>query len=211
MVSCVVKNWQGEDSGEASIELRVAREENASHILHRAVVRQMTNARQGNASTKTRSEVRGGGRKPWRQKGTGRARSGSSRSPLFKGGGVVFGPRPRDYGQKMNRKERRLALRTAFMSRSEDLVVVQNFDTELPQPKTKEMAAALERWGIERGVKTLLILADVAETVFLSARNLPNLKMARADSINVYDLLAADRLVATEAALQIIQEVYGGD
>ena len=96
MVNCVVKNWQGEESGEASLELKVAKDENANHIVHRALIRQQTNARQGNASTKTRAEVRGGGRKPWKQKGTGRARAGSNRSPLWKGGGVSFGPKPRE-------------------------------------------------------------------------------------------------------------------
>src|SRR5512136_134026 len=114
MVNCVVRNWQGEEVGSATLELRVAKEENAAHIVHRALRLQMVNARQGTASSKTRSEVRGGGRKPWRQKGTGRARAGSIRSPLWRGGGVIFGPKPRDYDIKMNRKERRLALRTAL-------------------------------------------------------------------------------------------------
>ncbi|MGL5880366.1 MAG: 50S ribosomal protein L4, partial [Xenococcaceae cyanobacterium] len=120
MVNCVVKNWQGEQAGEATLELKIAKEENAQHIVHRALITQTTNARQGTASSKTRAEVRGGGRKPWRQKGTGRARAGSIRSPLWRGGGVIFGPRPRDFDIKMNRKERRLALRTALMSRLEN-------------------------------------------------------------------------------------------
>ena len=127
MVECVIQDWQGQEVGQASVDLKVAKPENASHIVHRALVRQMHNARQGTVSSKTRSEVRGGGRKPWRQKGTGRARAGSSRSPLWKGGGVIFGPKPRDFSVKMNRKERRLALRTAFQSRCEDMVVVQDF------------------------------------------------------------------------------------
>ena len=139
MVDYTVKNWQGEEAGQASLELKVANEENASHLLHRAVVRQLNNARQGNASSKTRAEVRGGGRKPWRQKGTGRARAGSIRSPLWRGGGVTFGPKPRDYSQKINRKERRLALRTALISRSEQLITVENFTEQLVQPKTKEL------------------------------------------------------------------------
>ena len=117
MANCLIRNWQGEEAGSATLELAVAREENASHIVHRALIRQTNNARQGNASTKTRAEVRGGGRKPWKQKGTGRARAGSIRSPLWRGGGVIFGPSPKDYNMKMNRKERRLALRTALMSR----------------------------------------------------------------------------------------------
>lgn len=208
MVNCVVKNWQGEDVGETTLELKVAKEENTAHILHRAVVRQLANARQGTASAKTRAEVRGGGRKPWRQKGTGRARAGSTRSPLWRGGGVIFGPKPRDYSVKMNRKERRLALRTALMSRAEDLTVVENFTTQITQPKTKEIVSALARWGVVTEKKILLILSEVSENIYLSARNIPNLKVIRADSINVYDILAADQLVATNDAIAKILEVY---
>lgn len=120
MVNCAIKNWDGKETGSATLDLRVADESTADHIVHRALVRQMANARQGTVSTKTRAEVRGGGRKPWRQKGTGRARAGSNRSPLWRGGGVIFGPKPRDYSLKMNRKERRLALRTALQSRVDD-------------------------------------------------------------------------------------------
>ncbi|AFZ45255.1 LSU ribosomal protein L4P [Halothece sp. PCC 7418] len=209
MVNCAVKNWQGETVGEATLELKVANPENAEHIVHRALVRQTTNSRQGTASTKTRSEVRGGGRKPWRQKGTGRARAGSSRSPLWRGGGVIFGPKPRDFNIKMNRKERRLALRTALASRGEDLFVVEPFAEQLPQPKTKELAQAMTRWGVELGVKTLIILEEFPENVFLSARNLPNVKLMRADSLNIYDILAAQKIVTTPSAIEKIQEVYG--
>ncbi|URR35043.1 50S ribosomal protein L4 [Thermosynechococcus sp. HN-54] len=209
MVACVVKDWQGADSGEATLDLATAKPETASHIVHRALVRQLANARQGTASTKTRAEVRGGGRKPWRQKGTGRARAGSIRSPLWRGGGVIFGPKPRDYSQKMNRKERRLALRTALMSRVEDLIVVQEFADHLPRPKTKELVTALQRWGIEPEQKVLLLLANIPEMVALSARNVPTLKLLRADQLNVFDLLYADRIVATTGAIAKIQEVYG--
>ncbi|WJI24601.1 50S ribosomal protein L4 [Thermosynechococcus sp. QKsg1] len=209
MVACVVKDWQGADSGEATLDLATAKPETASHIVHRALLRQLANARQGTASTKTRAEVRGGGRKPWRQKGTGRARAGSIRSPLWRGGGVIFGPKPRDYSQKMNRKERRLALRTALMSRVEDLIVVQDFADHLPRPKTKELVTALQRWGIEPEQKVLLLVEDIAEMVALSARNVPTLKLLRADQLNVFDLLYADRIVATTGAIAKIQEVYG--
>jgi large subunit ribosomal protein L4 len=208
MVESVVKNWQGEQVGETTFDLRVAKAETASHIVHRALVRQMTNSRQGTASTKTRSEVRGGGRKPWRQKGTGRARAGSIRSPLWRGGGVIFGPKPRDFNLKLNRKERRLALRTAFVSRAEDLIVVEEFSNELQRPKTKELVAALARWGVEPGQKSLLILSEIAENVLLSARNIENLKLIAADQLNVYDLLHADKIILTSAALEKIQEVY---
>ncbi|MEL6162431.1 MAG: 50S ribosomal protein L4 [Cyanobacteria bacterium J06628_3] len=209
MVDCAVKNWQGEEVGQKTLELKVAKEETASHVVHRALVRQMTNARQGNASTKTRSEVRGGGRKPWRQKGTGRARAGSTRSPLWRGGGVIFGPKPKDYNLNMNRKERRLALRTALGSRSEDMIVVEEFSEQLQRPKTKELVEAISRWGSQPEQKTLLILSERAENVYLSARNIENVKLMVADQLNVFDLLHADKIVVTSSAIDKIQEVYG--
>jgi large subunit ribosomal protein L4 len=209
MVNCVVRDWQGQEVGQASLDLKVAKEETAAHIVHRALVRQMANARQGNASTKTRAEVSGGGRKPWRQKGTGRARAGSNRSPLWRGGGVIFGPKPRDYSVKMNRKERRLALRTAFQNRSEDLIVVEEFADKLAQPKTKELMSAIARWGVGADSKVLLIVSERNETVYLSARNVANLKLISATNLNVFDLLAADKIVTTTTALAKIQEVYG--
>ncbi|MEQ8541620.1 MAG: 50S ribosomal protein L4 [Coleofasciculus sp. D1-CHI-01] len=208
MVDCIVRNWQGEEVGQATLELKVAKEDSASHIVHRALVRQMTNARQGTASTKTRAEVRGGGRKPWRQKGTGRARAGSNRSPLWRGGGIIFGPKPRDYNLKMNRKERRLALRTALQGRAEDMIVVEEFADQLPRPKTKDLMDAIARWGIDPNQKVLLILPQPAQQVYLSARNVPSLKLIYADSLNVYDVLNADKIVTTNTALAKIQEVY---
>lgn len=209
MVNCVVKNWQGEQTGEASIEMNVAKPENAEHIVHRALVRQLHNQRQGTASTKTRAEVRGGGRKPWRQKGTGRARAGSTRSPLWRGGGVIFGPKPKDYELKMNRKERRLALRTAFMSRLEDLVVVDGIGNNLEKPKTKEVISALSRWGIEPDSKILLIVTDTTEeNLYLSVRNVPTIKMIKYDCLNIYDILNANKIVSTSEALTKLQEVY---
>jgi large subunit ribosomal protein L4 len=213
MTNCTVRNWQGAEAGSAALDLRVASEENAAHIVHRALVRQANNERQGTASAKTRAEVKGGGRKPWKQKGTGRARAGSIRSPLWRGGGVIFGPKPRDYSTKMNRKERRLALRTAFQSRATDMVVVEDFDTQLAQPKTKELTAALARWGVEAGKKTLLIVADVneSENVFLSARNIATVKLISAVGLNIFDILNSDHIVVTKSALTKIQEVYSDD
>ena len=209
MVNCVVKNWQGEDAGEATLELKVAKSENAEHIVHRALVRQLNNARQGTASTKTRAEVRGGGRKPWRQKGTGRARAGSIRSPLWRGGGVIFGPKPRDYSTKMNRKERRLALRTAFAARTGDMIVVENFNSEFDRPKTKDFIAALGRWGVDTDEKVLLILKEVSDNVNLSTRNIAKVKMIKATNLNVVDILHANKLIVSKDALEQIQEVYG--
>lgn len=208
MVECVVKNWQGEEVGQATLDLKVAGDDSASHIVHRALVRQLANARQGNASTKTRAEVRGGGRKPWRQKGTGRARAGSIRSPLWRGGGVTFGPKPRDYETKMNRKERRLGLRTAFVSRLEDTIVVEDFAAQLAKPKTKELMAAIARWGVAKEAKVLVLVAEPDSNLYLSARNVEKLVMLPASQLNVYDVLRADKIVATASAIAKIQEVF---
>lgn len=208
MVDCVIRDWQGAETGQALLDLQVASEVNAAHVVHRALRRQLANARQGTASTKTRAEVRGGGRKPWRQKGTGRARAGSNRSPLWRGGGVIFGPKPRDFSVKMNRKERRLALRTVLQSRAEDLVVIEDFADQLPRPKTRELIEAIARWGVAAQSKVLLILAERQETVYLSARNISRLKLVLATSLNIYDLLNADRIVITTSALAKVQEVY---
>ena len=209
MTHCVVRDWQGKESGKATLDLKVAKETSANDLLHRAVVRQLAHARQGTASTLTRAEVAGGGRKPYKQKGTGRARQGSIRTPLRPGGGVVFGPKPRSYELGMNRKERRLALRTALMARLDDLIVVKGFGTGLETPKTREITAALGRFGIEAGTKVLLILDGASEAVKLSVRNLEKVKLIAADQLNVFDLLHAGKLVVSEEALAKIQEVYG--
>jgi large subunit ribosomal protein L4 len=209
MAHVVVHDWQGKESGKASLDLKVAKETSAADLLHRAVVRQLANARQGTASTLTRAEVAGGGRKPYKQKGTGRARQGSIRTPLKPGGGVVFGPKPRSYELAMNRKERRLALRTALMSRVADIVAVKGFASELDTPKTKEITAALGRFGIEADTKVLLILDNASEAVRLSVRNLEKVRLIAADQLNVFDLLHASKLVVSEEALAKIQEVYG--
>ncbi|MBD2318401.1 50S ribosomal protein L4 [Phormidium tenue] len=206
-----VIDWTGNEVGEVSLELRVAKEASAKGLVHRALVRQLANARQGTASSKTRAEVRGGGRKPFRQKGTGRARAGSTRSPLTRGGGAIFGPKPRDYETKMNRKERRLALRTAFIGRTADLIIVEDFAINLTQPKTKELCQALERWGVTVGKKTLIITDRKDENIVLSARNIQNLQLLAADQLNMFDILNSEKIVATRSAIARIHEVYGGD
>lgn len=203
-----IKNWQGETIGEVAFELTVAKSHSAKDLVYRALNRQLANARQGTASTKTRSEVRGGGRKPWRQKGTGRARAGSTRSPLWRGGGVTFGPNPRDFSINMNRKERKLAIRTALMSRFDDLVVVKDFREHLPTPKTKELALALERWGLEPRQKALMILHETSETVALSCRNIANLVSIGATELNVFDILNAEKIVITAPSLDVIKLTY---
>jgi large subunit ribosomal protein L4 len=209
MVNCVVRDWQGKEAGKASLDLKVAKKSSAADLVHRAVVRQLANARQGTASTLTRAEVRGGGRKPYKQKGTGRARQGSIRTPLRPGGGVIFGPKPRSYTLAMNRKERRLALRTALISRAADILVVKGFAADLEVPKTKEIVAALERWQVPAGSKVLLVIDAPSDVVRRSVRNLEKVKLIAADQLNVFDLLHANKLVLNEAALTKIQEVYG--
>ncbi|MEI7667012.1 MAG: 50S ribosomal protein L4 [Synechococcaceae cyanobacterium ELA263] len=209
MTDCVIRDWQGKEAGKASLNLKVAKETTAANLLHRAVVRQLANARQGTASTLTRAEVAGGGRKPYKQKGTGRARQGSIRTPLRPGGGVIFGPKPRSYELGMNRKERRLALRTALMSRSGDITVVKDFGKDLESPSTKELIAALARFDIAADAKVLLVIDGASDAVKLSARNLKKVKLIAADQLNVFDLLHANKLVLNEEALAKIQEVYG--
>ena len=211
MASCVVRDWQGKEAGEASLDLKVAKETSAVDLMHRAVLRQQAHARQGTASTLTRSEVRGGGRKPYKQKGTGRARQGSIRTPLRPGGGIVFGPKPRSYNLAMNRKERRLALRTALMARLDDVTVVKGFATSLEAPKTREITEALGRLGIPADAKVLIVLTSPSDVVRRSVRNLEKVKLIAADQLNVFDLLHANSLVLGEEALATIQEVYGDD
>jgi large subunit ribosomal protein L4 len=209
MANCVIHDWQGKEAGKASLDLKVAKESSATDLVHRAVVRQLAHARQGTASTLTRAEVAGGGRKPYKQKGTGRARQGSIRTPLRPGGGVVFGPKPRSYTLAMNRKERRLALRTALMSRINDLVVVKGFGSGLDTPKTRDIVAGLGRLGIQPQAKVLVVLDNPSEVVRKSVRNLEKVKLIAADQLNVFDLLHANSLVVSEEALAKIQEVYG--
>ena len=211
MANCVIRDWQGKEDGKASLDLKVAKETTANDLMHRAVLRQQAHSRQGTASTLTRAEVRGGGRKPYKQKGTGRARQGSIRTPLRPGGGIVFGPKPRSYNLAMNRKERRLALRTALMARIEDMVVVKDFGTSLEAPKTREITDALGRLGIAADAKVLIILSNASEVVRRSVRNLEKVKLISADQLNVFDLLNANSLVVGETALATIQEVYGDD
>jgi large subunit ribosomal protein L4 len=211
MASCIVHDWQGKEAGKATLDLKVAKETTAVDLMHRAVLRQQAHSRQGTASTLTRSEVRGGGRKPYKQKGTGRARQGSIRTPLRPGGGIIFGPKPRTYNLAMNRKERRLALRTALMSRIEDVKVVKDFGAALEAPKTREVTDALGRLGIAATAKVLIVLKTPSEVMRRSVRNLETVKLIAADQLNVFDLLHANTLVLGEDALATIQEVYGND
>ncbi len=201
-----ILSTNGNAVGQMSLDENVFGVEPNLHVMHLALRRQLNNGRAGNASTKTRAEVSGGGRKPWKQKGTGRARAGSIRSPLFAGGGVIFGPKPRDYSFSMPQKARRLALKSALSARIEQTVLVKDF-SEIKEPKTKLMAETLKALKVEGKI---LIIADVkaAENAYLelSARNLPNVKIILPSNLNVKDLLEADNVIITEAAINEITE-----
>ena len=175
------------------------------HLMHLAVVGQLANSRQGTQSAKTRSEVSGGGRKPWRQKGTGHARQGSTRSPQWTGGGVVFAPKPRDYSIKLNKKERRLAIKSALTTKVNEskLIVLDSF--ELDEIKTKKFVAVMNNLKAE---KALVVLNEKNDNVIKSANNVPTVKTALTNTINVYDILKYDTLVLTQDAVATIQEVY---
>ena len=195
MITLETFKWDGKKASKITIDLKVAKETSSADLIHRAVLRQLANRRQGTASTLTRSEVRGGGRKPYKQKGTGRARQGSIRTPLRPGGGIVFGPKPRSYNIDMNRKERRLALRTALMSRVSDIKAVEDFGSTLSQPKTSEIINGLTRLGIEKTEKVLVILDSPSEVVRKSINNIEKVKLISADQLNVFDILNANKLV----------------
>jgi large subunit ribosomal protein L4 len=178
-------------------------------LMHSAVVRQLANARSGSANSKTRSEVRGGGRKPWRQKGTGRARAGSIRSPLWEGGGVTFGPKPRDFSQSMPKKQRVLALKSALAAKKDNLVVVQDF-ASITEGKTKQVSSALKELKLH-GKKILLVLDylnDQDSRVQLAARNIDGLKVIHVSNLNVKDLLESEVVLTTESAIQTINNRF---
>ena len=202
----VIFSTTGEKFGEITSSKEVFGVEPNLHVMHLALRRQLNNGRQGSASTKTRAEVSGGGKKPWKQKGTGRARAGSLRSPLFAGGGVIFGPKPRDFAISMPQKARKLALRSALSSRQDQLVIVKDFST-LKEPKTKLMASALKSLNLNGKV---LIVADLKaaenQNLELAARNIPSVKLLLPSNLNVKDLLEADSVVITEAAVNEITE-----
>lgn len=201
-----VLSTKGKALGEISLDEKVFGIEPNIHVMHLALRRQLNNARQGNACTKTRAEVRGGGRKPWKQKGTGRARAGSLRSPLFAGGGVSFGPKPRSYAFDMPQKARQLALRSALSARLEQTVIVKDF-SEIKEAKTKLMVQALSALKAEGKI---LIIADLKSAenanLELAARNIPTVKLLLPTNLNVKDLLEADTLIITEAAINEITE-----
>ena len=205
MANVTVYNMEGNEVGTMELNDAVFGVEINEHLVHLAVVRQLANNRQGTQKAKTRSEVSGGGRKPWRQKGTGHARQGSIRAPQWTGGGVVFAPVPRDYEVKMNKKERRAALKSALTSKVQEnkLVVVDSL--ALAEAKTKEMQKVLTNLKAD---KALVVTADDDQKVVLSARNIADVQTATVNTINVYDVLKHNTVVVTKDAVASIEEVY---
>ena len=205
MANVTVYNMEGNEVGTMELNDAVFGVEVNEHLVHLAVVRQLANNRQGNQKAKTRSEVRGGGRKPWRQKGTGHARQGSIRAPQWTGGGVVFAPVPRDYEVKMNKKERRAALKSALTSKVQEnkLVVVDSL--ALAEAKTKEMQKVLTNLKAD---KALVVTADDDQKVVLSARNIADVQTATVNTINVYDVMKHSTVVVTKDSVASIEEVY---
>ena len=205
MANVKVYNMSGAEVGTIDLSDDIFGIEANENVLHLAVVQYLANQRQGTQSAKTRAEVRGGGRKPWRQKGTGRARQGSTRSPQWVGGGVVFAPKPRDYSFKLNKKVKRLALKSALSTKCFEGKIMVLDELTLPEVKTKEMAKVLENINVG---KALIVMEGANTNVILSTRNIPNVKTTGVHSINVYDLLKYNTLVMTKDAVAKIEEVY---
>ncbi len=205
MAKVSVYNMEGKEVGTIELNDAVFGVEVNEHLVHMAVVQQLANNRQGTQKAKTRSEVSGGGRKPWRQKGTGHARQGSTRSPQWTGGGVVFAPVPRDYSFKINKKEKRAALKSVLTSRVLDNKLIVVDELKLDEIKTKKFQAVMDNLKVK---KALVVIADNDEKITMSARNIPTVKTALVNSINVYDILKGDTLVLTRDAVAKIEEVY---
>ena len=205
MANVSVYNMEGKEVGTMELNDAVFGVEINDHLVHLAVVRQLANNRQGTQKAKTRSEVSGGGRKPWRQKGTGHARQGSTRAPQWTGGGVVFAPVPRDYSFKMNKKEKRAALKSALTSRVEENKFIVVDELKFDEIKTKNFQNVLNNLNVN---KALVVLEDGNTNVEISAKNIPDVKTARTNTINVYDVLKYNTVIATKAAVAAIEEVY---
>ena len=183
-------------------------EKSGNYLLHKDLLRHSSSQKQGTASTKTRSEVRGGGRKPWRQKGTGRARAGSNRSPLWKGGGVIFGPKPKTVVLKLNKKERRLALQTLLYNKKSNILLIENLENEITQPKTKNFLKICQNCAINLDQKLLVIVSKKTTALKLSTQNLKNVELILASNINTLSLLKAKQIILTPLAINDIKEIY---
>jgi large subunit ribosomal protein L4 len=189
------------------LQLKVL-ENSGNYLLHKDLLRHFSSQNQGTVSTKTRSEVRGGGRKPWRQKGTGRARAGSNRSPLWKGGGVIFGPKPKTVFLKLNKKERRLALQTLLYNKKNNILIIENLETEITEPKTKAFLKVCHDCGVDLNQKILVIVSKKTVSLKLATQNLKNVELISASNLNTFSLLKAKQIILTPLAINDIQEIY---
>ena len=205
MAKVSVYNMEGKEVETIDLSDAVFGVEVNEHLVHMAVVQQLANKRQGTQKAKTRSEVSGGGRKPWRQKGTGHARQGSTRSPQWKGGGVVFAPVPRDYSFKMNKKEKRAALKSALTSRVQENKLIVIDELKFDEIKTKNFKAVMDNLNLK---KAYVVINENDEKIVLSARNIPNVQTALTNTINVYDVMNGGTVVLTKDAVKTIEEVY---
>ena len=205
MANVSVYNIEGKEVGSIELNDAVFGVEVNEHLVHMAVVNQLANNRQGTQSAKTRSEVSGGGRKPWRQKGTGHARQGSTRAPQWTGGGIVFAPKPRDYSFKMNKKEKRIALLSALSSKVAESKIVVLDEFKLDEIKTKKFVEVMNNLKVENA---LVVLEGENKNVVLSGRNIPTVKVTATNEINTYDVLKYETLVVTKAAVEKLEEVY---
>ena len=205
MANVSVYNMEGKEVGKMDLNDAVFGVEINEHLVHMAVVQTLANKRQGTQKARTRSEVSGGGRKPWRQKGTGHARQGSTRAPQWKGGGVVFAPTPRDYSFKLNKKEKRAALKSVLTSRVQDNKLIVLDELKFDAIKTKDFKKVMDNLKVD---KAMVVIGQQDENVILSARNLPKVNTAVAENINVYDILKGDTLVLTKDAVAKIEEVF---
>ena len=183
-------------------------EKSGNYLLHKDLLRHQNSQRQGTVSTKTRSEVRGGGRKPWKQKGTGRARAGSNRSPLWKGGGVIFGPKPKTVSSKLNKKERRLALQTLLYNKKNNILIIDNLENELTESKTKNFLKICTDCGIDLQQRVLVIVSKKTMSLKLSTQNLKNVELISASNLNTFSLLKAKQIILTPLAINDIKEIY---
>ena len=205
MANVSVYNMEGKEVGTMELNDAVFGVEVNEHLVHAVVVAQLANKRQGTQKAKTRSEVSGGGRKPWRQKGTGHARQGSTRAPQWTGGGVVFAPTPREYTIKLNKKERRLALKSVLTAKVQENKFIVLDELKLDEIKTKKFQAVLNNLNVN---KAMVVLNDNDKNVVMSAKNIPNVITAQTNTINVYDILKYNTMIVTKAAVETIQEVY---
>jgi large subunit ribosomal protein L4 len=183
-------------------------ENSGNYLIHKDLLRHSNSQRQGTVSTKTRSEVRGGGKKPWNQKGTGRARAGSNRSPLWKGGGVIFGPKPKTLALKLNKKERRLALQTLLYNRRNNIVIIEDLENAIDEPKTKNFLKICKNCNINLQQRVLVIVAEKSSTLKLTTKNIKNVELISASNLNSFSILKSKQIILTSLSINYIKEIY---